>query len=496
MPTGIGSHVAYAFPHELLIGNTAYHNQSFALSRLVEIRMEQIEKNAVSFDMLGISEEILGVLQKKEFVTPTLIQQKAIQPSIEGKDVVGIAQTGTGKTLAFAIPMLQRLMEMKGKIGLVVVPTRELAAQVEETFMKVGYPLGLRTALLIGGAAIGPQLGAIRRGPHVIIGTPGRINDHLTQKTFGGDRVGILVLDEADHMFDMGFLPQIKEIIATLPKERQTLLFSATMPQEIFTLAARHMKTPLRIEIARAGTIADRMDQELFVITKDQKNRLLEKLLMDYKGSVLIFCRTKHGAKKLTANIRAMGHGASEIHSNRSLGQRREALDSFKNGSKRVLVATDIAARGIDVSGIELVVNYDLPEQAEDYVHRIGRTGRAGRQGKAISLVTADQFYKVKIIERLIRMQISVSKVPADLPAHRAPVFVADDDVSPRARFVGGRSSRFASARPSGTSSFKSRAPRTSGFGRSPRPQGTFQSAGRFASSRVRPSNFSPRPRK
>ncbi|MSR73621.1 MAG: DEAD/DEAH box helicase [Candidatus Pacebacteria bacterium] len=452
--------------------------------------MENVKEEGVLFESLGISSEILLVLKKLHYTVPTLIQQKAIMPSTEGKDVVGIAQTGTGKTLAFAVPMLQRLMEMKGKIGLVVVPTRELAAQVEETFVKVGGPLGVRTALLIGGAAMGPQLGAIRRGPHVIIGTPGRINDHLSQGTFKGDTVAILVLDEADHMFDMGFLPQIKDIISTLPSERQTLLFSATMPQEIFTLASRHMKTPLRIEIARAGTIADRMDQEIFVVTKDQKNRLLEKLLMDYKGAVLIFCRTKHGAKKLCANIRVMGHGASEIHSNRSLGQRREALDSFKSGSKRVLVATDIAARGIDVTGIELVVNYDLPEQAEDYVHRIGRTGRAGLAGKAVSLVTADQYYKVKIIERLIRMPIAVSKLPVDLPAYRTPVYVADDEPSAgRSRFGGAsRPSRFASASPR-----KAYAPRSTG---------SFQSAGRFASSRpAQPASFgrvgrysSPRP--
>ncbi|MDO8582712.1 MAG: DEAD/DEAH box helicase [bacterium] len=445
--------------------------------------MENVKEEVV-FENLGISGEILEVLKKLHYTTPTLIQQKAILPSIEGKDVVGIAQTGTGKTLAFAVPMLQRLMDMKGKIGLVVVPTRELAAQVEETFIKVGGPLGCRTALLIGGAAMGPQLGSIRRGPHVIIGTPGRINDHLSQGTFKGDTVAILVLDEADHMFDMGFLPQIKDIISTLPSERQTLLFSATMPQEIFTLASRHMKTPLRIEIARAGTIADRMDQEIFVVTKDQKNRLLEHLLMEYKGAVLIFCRTKHGAKKLCANIRVMGHGASEIHSNRSLSQRREALDSFKSGSKRVLVATDIAARGIDVTGIELVVNYDLPEQAEDYVHRIGRTGRAGMAGKAVSLVTADQYYKVKIIERLIRMPIAVSKLPAVLPAYRTPVYVADDEPQSggRSRFGSSRpSSRFASATPRAAY-----APRSTGFGRSAVSRPGFGGTSRFASPRPR----------
>ncbi len=426
-----------------------------------------------TFADLGISPKLLEIIQNLHYTVPTLIQRKAIPVAVEGKDVVGIAQTGTGKTLAFAVPMLQRLMALKGTIGLIVVPTRELAAQVEETFMKVGRSLNLKTALLIGGASMGMQIGAIRRGPHVIVGTPGRINDHLSQKTLSVANVSILVLDEADHMFDMGFLPQIKDIIKMVPTERQTMLFSATMPQEIFTLATRHMKSPLRIEIARAGTIAERLDQELFVVTKDQKNRLLEKLLMDYKGSVLIFCRTKHGAKKLTANIRAMGHGASEIHSNRSLGQRREALDSFKSGAKRVLVATDIAARGIDVSGIELVVNYDLPEQAEDYVHRIGRTGRAGLSGKAISFVTADQYYKVKMIERLIRTQIKVEKLPAELPAYRTPVFVADDEGDEPRRYGSGRSSRFSSDRSRSTAT-----PRTSsGYGRT---------SGSFSASRSR----------
>ncbi len=464
--------------------------------------MEKTHTKEISFDDLNISSEILAIIQKLHYTVPTLIQQKAISPCIEGKDLVGIAQTGTGKTLAFAVPMLQRLMTMKGKIGLVVVPTRELAAQVEEVFMKVGGPLGVRTALLIGGAAMGPQLSALRRGPHVIIGTPGRINDHFSQRTLSGANVAILVLDEADHMFDMGFLPQIKDIIAATPRERQTLLFSATMPQEIFTLASRHMQTPLRIEIARSGTIADRMDQELFVITKDQKNRLLEHLLMEYQGSVLIFCRTKYGAKKLTANIRAMGHSASEIHSNRSLGQRREALDSFKSGAKRILVATDIAARGIDVLGIELVVNYDLPEQAEDYVHRIGRTSRAGMAGKAISLVTADQYYKVKMIERLIRMPIAVSKLPATLPAYRVPVPVKDDEpVGARSRFGSGSSPRRSGFSHTGARSrFASDKPRTSFNSVLGKPRATFAPRstgfGRFSASRSRAGGYSSRPRR
>ena len=448
-----------------------------------------------SFAELGIGPKLLEIIQKLHFTTPTPIQQKTIAPGIDGKDIVGIAQTGTGKTLAFCIPMLQRLMKAKGTIGLVVVPTRELAAQVEETFIKVGGPLGLKTVLLIGGASMGMQISGIRRGPHVVIGTPGRINDHIGQKTLSVANTSILVLDEADHMFDMGFLPQIKDIIKMIPEDRQTLLFSATMPAEIFALATKHMKSPLRIEMAVSGTVAERVDQEIFVVTKDQKNRLVEKLLMEYKGSVLIFCRTKHGAKKLTAAIRAMGHGASEIHSNRSLGQRREALDGFKRGTKRVLVATDIAARGIDVTGIELVVNYDLPEAAEDYVHRIGRTGRAGLAGKAISLVTADQYYKVKMIERLIRTRIKVEKTPTDLPAQRAAVYVEDDE--PRRSYGSSRSS--SSSRSGSGSGYPPRSSAGSGYGASrasrpasngssgsARPSSSFGASRSFSSKRYR----------
>lgn len=384
--------------------------------------------NEQSFLNLGIAPRLLQIIAGLHFTTPTEIQRKAIPIAIEGKDIVGIAQTGTGKTLAFAVPMLQRLMQKKGAMGLVVVPTRELAAQIEETYQAVGRSLGLKTALLIGGAAMGPQIGALRRMPHVVIGTPGRINDHIQQKTLSLNHVFVLVLDEADHMFDMGFLPQIKNIIRMIPQERQTMLFSATMPNEIFKLATGHMRLPVRIEIARSGTVADRVDQELFIILKDQKNRLLEKILGEHKGSVLIFCRMKFGVKRLCAAIRAMGHNAAEIHSNRTLGQRREALEGFKSGRYRILVATDIAARGIDVVGIELVVNYDLPEQAEDYVHRIGRTGRAGMAGKAITIATPDQRYKVKSIERLIRTAITVSQVPSELPPHRTAVFAGRDE--------------------------------------------------------------------
>ena len=326
-----------------------------------------------TFYGLGIAPGLLEILEKLRYVTPTPIQIQSIPPAIEEKDVVGIAETGTGKTLAFGIPMIQTIARKKGQ-GLVILPTRELALQVDGELHKIGRSLGLKTAVLIGGLSMKPQIDAIAKNPHIIIATPGRLIDHLNQKTLCVDRVNILVLDEADRMLDMGFEPQIRRILQDVPKNRQTMLFSATMPQEIFSIASKNMKLPVRIEVAPSGRTPDLVSQEIFVVDKHSKLRLLEKIIGDYNGSILIFTRTKHGAKRVTKAVRAMGHNAAEIHSNRSLAQRRDALEGFRSGKYRVLVATDIAARGIDVRGIELVLNYDLPSQSEDYVHRIGRT--------------------------------------------------------------------------------------------------------------------------
>ncbi len=395
--------------------------------------MTDTVSNNENFARLGVAPHILTILTKLGFVTPTPIQAQAILPAIEGKDIVGIAQTGTGKTLAFAIPMIQRFAKSNG-LGLVVVPTRELAIQIETVFQSVGQSLGIKTALLIGGASMFAQMNALRRRPNVIICTPGRMNDHLNQKTLTLQNVSVLVLDEADHMFDMGFLPQITRMLQLVPKERQTLLFSATMPSEIFALATHHMRAPVRIEIARAGTPAERVAQEFFIVSRDQKVPLLEKLLFDYSGSVLIFCRMKFGAKRVCATLAHMGHAVAEIHSNRSLGQRREALDGFKSGKYRVLVATDIAARGIDVTGISLVVNFDLPQQAEDYVHRIGRTGRAGMEGKAISFAMPNERGKMRDIERLIRVAIRIAQLPANLPASKIAEVIPDRPMRPQRR--------------------------------------------------------------
>lgn len=427
--------------------------------------MEKIiqEKNSTgnnNFNGLGIAPALLDIVARYGFKTPTPIQERAIPIAVQGKDVVGIAQTGTGKTLAFGLPMIQRLAEIKGK-GLIVLPTRELALQVDETMRKIGKQLGLRTAVLIGGASMGPQMSALRQDPHVIVATPGRLIDHLEQKNVHLGEVRIVVLDEADRMLDMGFMPQIKRIFDALPHERQTMLFSATMPAEIMQVATRYMQLPVRVEVAPAGTTVERVSQELFIVTKDQKIGLLAKLFETYQGPTLVFTRTKHGAKKVMRQIHSLHISAAEIHSNRSLNQRKEALEGFRRGKYRVLVATDIASRGIDVRGIELVVNFDLPSTSDDYVHRIGRTARAGAAGHAITFAMPDEGREVRAIERLIRAPLPISALPKDLPRVAAPAMRED--------FREPRGSRGYAPRPH---------PRRDGFGGG--SQRTFRSRSRF----------------
>ncbi len=367
-----------------------------------------------TFGGLGIAPALLDRLDKIGFKAPTPIQHKSIPVCIEGKDIIGIAQTGTGKTLAFGLPMLQRLQQHGGR-GLIIAPTRELAYQIDETLQKFAPVVGIRTAVFVGGASMHLQRQMIKRNPRILVATPGRLIDHLQQRSITLREVSILVLDEADRMLDMGFAPQINEILKHVPKERQTMLFSATMPADIVNLATKQMKLPLRIEVARPGTANENVEQELFVVRMGDKLQVLGKLLGEFRGSVLVFSRTKHGAKKINKAVQTMGHSAAEIHSNRSLSQRREALEGFKNGKYRVLIATDIAARGIDVTGIELVINYDLPTNAEDYVHRIGRTGRAGMKGRAISLATPDQRSEIRDIERLIQNPLKKTSI-GDVP--------------------------------------------------------------------------------
>ena len=359
------------------------------------------------FSGLGLAPSFLEALTRLRIHNPTPIQSQAIPVALQGKDVAGIAQTGTGKTIAYGLPMLQRL-NMVGGQGLVILPTRELAQQVDVALRQVGGAQ-LRTAVLIGGAGPGPQVDALRRNPTLIIATPGRMNDFLQQRVLRLDTVRIVVLDEADRMLDMG----------VLPRDRQTLLFSATMPDGIMRMASAYMKAPIRVEVAPSGATVAGVTQEVFVLPRESRNRLLDKLLQQYPGTTLIFTRTKHGAKRLMRVIHGMGHTAAELHGNRSQSQRNAALAGFKTGKFRILVATDIASRGIDVTGIALVLNYDLPDNPEDYVHRIGRTARAGAGGHAISFVAPEQRNDIRQIERLIRKSLSISALP-DLPPERS----------------------------------------------------------------------------
>ena len=354
------------------------------------------------FREMGIKPAIIKILEKRKITKPTPIQRQAIGQALEGKDLIGIAQTGTGKTFAFGLPMLQQLAEGR-KRGLVILPTRELAYQVEEALQPFAIALGIRMAVFVGGAPMHKQFKMLKQNPRILIATPGRLNDHLQRKTVSLKEVEILVLDEADRMLDMGFKPQINKILSHVPRERQTLLFSATMPQEILKLATREMHLPLRIEVAPSGTAAAKVEQELIIVQQQNKLMLLNSLLEECSGRVLVFSRTKHGAKKITRALNAGNFQAAEIHSNRSLAQRRKALEGFKKGIHRVLVATDIASRGIDVTDIELVINFDLPDDPGDYVHRIGRTGRADREGLAISFATPTQASNIRDIEKLIR---------------------------------------------------------------------------------------------
>ncbi|NQV12291.1 DEAD/DEAH box helicase [Candidatus Uhrbacteria bacterium] len=430
------------------------------------------------FTDLGLSPDLIEILTKINFTVPTPIQYQAIPLGLAGKDVVGVAQTGTGKTLAFCLPMVQNLKKRKdGSMGLVVVPTRELAYQVREEIDKVSGRLGFKTVILVGGANITDQVRALKRGVNIIIATPGRLNDHIDRKTAKLDKVRVVVLDEADRMLDMGFAPQINTILQSVPDERQMMLFSATMPPAVARIGHGYMKNPETITIASEGVSAKNINQGIYYVEPSNKFRLLQDLLREYKGKpVLIFCRTKHGTKKMAAVLSKEGFPAEELHSNRTLSQRRRALDNFKKGKSRVLVATDVAARGIDVKEIALVINYDLPDQNEDYVHRIGRTGRAGHKGKAVSFVMPDQFRDMKVIESLVGKEIKVLEAQGTLSAEEIGK-IAHRYSKPSARGKGrggrrpgvGRSprsgNRGGARRPAGN-----RGKRPAGPGRSSRP--------------------------
>jgi ATP-dependent RNA helicase RhlE len=354
------------------------------------------------FAGLGLGPKLLSALDRAGLKDPTPIQQQAIPAAVEGRDLVGLAQTGTGKTLAFLLPIGETFADPKAGCALILAPTRELALQIQEVAEQMLRPLGLNSTVLIGGASMRRQIDDLRRHPRIVIATPGRLEDHLASHTYTLDRVSIVVLDEADRMLDMGFLPAVRRIFSRLPERRQTMLFSATMPAELASLSTSSLRDAVRIEVARPGTPIEAITQSLINTGHGEKPDKLDEVLRAHEGSVLIFARTRHGARKVAKMVHSFGHRVSEIHSDRTQAQRKMALEGFKNGNYRVLVATDIAARGIDVKNIGLVLNYDLPDNPEDYVHRIGRTGRAGESGMAITFVGPDQAKTVRAIEKLL----------------------------------------------------------------------------------------------
>ena len=363
------------------------------------------------FKDLPLNQSLLASVHSAGYTTPTPIQKAAIPVIVEGHDLIGIAQTGTGKTAAFVLPLLEKLSKTRSSQrsprALIVAPTRELAAQIDENLRLLAKGTQLRAVTVFGGVGETPQKEALRRGVDVVVATPGRLLDLMQQRHVSLADVRYLVLDEADRMLDMGFLPQIRRIVAAVPRERQTLLFSATLSKEIEQVTAEFLKSPKTVEIGRRATAAETVAQYLYPVPKSRKVDLLLALLQDAKlDSVLVFSRTKHGADKIARKLTQAGIETAALHSNRSQNQRIAALKAFKDGSVRVLVATDIAARGIDVKEISHVINFDFPMHPEDYVHRIGRTGRAAAEGDALSFVTPDDEPYVKQLEKLIRKSV------------------------------------------------------------------------------------------
>jgi ATP-dependent RNA helicase RhlE len=370
----------------------------------------------MSFQNLGLGPKALQSIADAGYTAPTPIQSSAIPHVAAGRDLIGIAQTGTGKTAAFVLPILERLAAApqhgRGPRALIVAPTRELAAQIDEAVRLLGRHHHVRCTTVFGGVGEQPQIQALRRGTDIVVATPGRLLDLMQSKHVSLASASIVVLDEADRMLDMGFLPQIRRVVAALPKKRQTLLFSATLSKDIEKIASELLTKPELVEIGRRANPADTVEQFLYPVAKSRKVDLLLHLLLDQKlDSVLVFSRTKHGADKIARKLVAAGVSTATLHSNRSQGQRTQALAAFRAGRVRVLVATDIAARGIDVEGISHVVNFDFPMHAEDYVHRIGRTGRAEAVGDAISFVTPDDEEYVRLLEKMIRKSIKRRKV-------------------------------------------------------------------------------------
>lgn len=359
-------------------------------------------------------------LDKNKFTTPTPVQAGAIPPALEGRDVLATAQTGTGKTLSFLIPIIERFQKMEERSGahaLVLLPTRELAMQVEKAYRTIRPNSEHMVALVVGGMAEGPQLDTIRRGARLIVATPGRLEDYIKRRLVKLDTIKMLVFDEVDRMLDMGFQPAIARIVAELPAQRQTLCYSATLEGAVQKVAQQYLKSPVRIEIGSVSKPAESVDLRAFEVTKDKKQELLEHLLGNERGSFLVFVRTKHGADRLANRLSRSGHAATQIHGDRTQSQRNSALRSFTDGKHRVLVATDVAARGIDVKHVAHVVNYDMPKLAEDFVHRVGRTGRASARGVASTFAMPEEQKDLKKIERELKVQMKRFRVRAAEPA-------------------------------------------------------------------------------
>ena len=395
----------------------------------------------MSFNELGLSPVLCTTVARLGYTIPTPIQAQAIPVALRGVDLMAGAQTGTGKTAAFALPMMERLLvtggPRRGAPGkprsLVLTPTRELAAQVHESFRTYGRDLGLISTAVFGGVGMQPQIKAIRRSLDVIVATPGRLLDHLQQRTVDLSGIEILTIDEADRMLDMGFIPAIRRILQALPKNRQTLLFSATFLPEIKALAAQFMKSPVEIQVAAANTVASNIRHRAHPVSAERKRELVVHLLNKDRRQTLIFCRTKHGSDRLCNHLSAGGFRAEAIHGNKSQNARTRSLQDFKTGRTRILVATDIAARGLDIEHLPMVINFDLPMVPQDYIHRIGRTGRAGNEGQAVSLVSREEQPLLRDIQGLLDRKVEI--VPVEGFDQPEPLTVTTRRFRPRRRF-------------------------------------------------------------
>lgn len=367
-----------------------------------------------SFDELGLAPELLQAVRDRGYGIPTPIQAKAIPLILRGRDVMGLAQTGTGKTAAFTLPILHRLGGGERRVrALVLTPTRELCVQVRESCDAYSRHTELRTAEIYGGVPIGPQESRLREGVDVIVATPGRLIDHMERQNVIFDDLEILVLDEADRMLDMGFAPQINRIVAEVPRYRQTLLFSATMPPEVEALARKYLRKPVVAQVGQRSGAAKTVAHAVYPVPRDRKSELLTELLgREEMDSVLVFTRTKHGADRVERHLHSAGIDVIAMHADKSQRERTEALERFRSGRVRVLVATDIAQRGLDIAGISHVINYDVPDRPEDYVHRIGRTGRAAASGDAFTFMAPDEIAMVRTIERVLGAPIPRISVP------------------------------------------------------------------------------------